>query len=331
MTQTLGRRTALAKLIATGAAVAGAGRLRAQPAPWPQRPLRLVIPFAAGGGTDVLGRLLAQRMAEGLGQPVVVDNKPGAGGSVGTADVAKAAPDGYTILMGSSSTHGINPGLYERLPYDPIGDFAPVGQIATNKFVMAVPADSPANTLPEFLAMMRAAPGKHDFASSGNGTTSHLAGALFVSMAGVRMNHIPYKSNAPALNDLIAGRVAVMFDNITAMQAQIEAGRVRPIATTGLTRSPILPQVPTLDEQGLKGYEIGGWFCLLAPAGTPASIVDRLAAELARVVALPEVSQKMVAIGADPQFGGPAELGALIGREIPRWKELIRVAGAKVE
>ena len=299
--------------------------------PYPQRPIRMVIPFAAGGGTDVLGRLLAQKMGEGLKQAIVVDNKPGAGGSVGTADVAKAAPDGYTILLGSSSTHGINPVLYSKLPYDAVKDFAPIGQIATNKFVMAVPADFPAKNLQEFLAVTRANPGKYNYASSGNGTTSHLAGALFVQMSGIPLAHIPYKSNVPGLNDLIAGRVSVMFDNITAMQGQLQAGLVRPIATTGDVRSPILKDVPTMEEQGLKGYRIGGWFCLLAPAGTPAPIVERLQAELARVGAMPEVRDKMFAIGADPLVGTPADLAKLIATEIPRWKGIVETAGAKVE
>ncbi|CAN5399750.1 tripartite tricarboxylate transporter substrate binding protein [soil metagenome] len=298
---------------------------------YPSRPIRMVIPFAAGGGTDVLGRLLAQKMSEGLGQPIIVDNKPGAGGSLGTADVAKSTPDGYTFLLGSSSTHGINPVLYTKLPYDAIKDFAPIAVIATNKFVMAVPAASPAKNLPQFLAMVRANPGKYDYASSGNGTTSHLAGSLFVQMAHVQMTHIPYKSNVPALNDLMGDRVAVMFDNITAMQGQIQSGLVRAIATTGATRSPILPDVPTMEEQGLTGYRIGGWFCLLAPANTPPAIVDRLYRELAKVVATPEVNDKMIAIGADPQVGGPADLAKLISTEIPRWKGIVDAAGAKLE
>ncbi|HEY9279274.1 MAG TPA: tripartite tricarboxylate transporter substrate binding protein [Eoetvoesiella sp.] len=299
--------------------------------PWPQRPIRMVIPFAAGGGTDVLGRFLAQKMSEGLGQPVVVENKPGAGGSVGTADVAKSRPDGYTIMIGSSSTHGINPVLYSKLPYDPVKDFSPIAIIATNKFVMAVPATSTAKNLQEFMAMARADPEKYVYASSGNGTTSHLAGALFTQMSGIPLMHIPYKSNMPALNDLMAGRVSVMFDNITAMQGQLSAGLVRPLATTGATRSPILPDVPTMEEQGLKDYRIGGWFCLLAPAGTPPEITERIYRELARVVAIPEIHDKMIAIGADPQVGSPAELKQLIATEIPRWRGIVEMAGAKVE
>jgi tripartite-type tricarboxylate transporter receptor subunit TctC len=298
---------------------------------YPQRPIRMVIPFAAGGGTDVLGRLLAQKMGEGLKQAIVVDNKPGAGGSVGTADIAKAPADGYHILLGSSSTHGINPVLYSKLPYDAVKDFAPIGVLATNKFVMAVPADFPAKNLQEFLAVTRANPSKYTYASSGNGTTSHLAGALFAQMSGIPLTHIPYKSNVPGLNDLIAGRVSVMFDNITAMQGQLKAGLVRAIATTGDVRSPILPDVPTMEEQGLKGYRIGGWFILLAPAGTPKDIVERLQAELARVVRMPEVNDKMIAIGADPYILSPEDSVRHIAAEIPRWRGMVETAGAKVE
>lgn len=298
---------------------------------YPNQPIRLVIPFGPGGGTDVLGRLLAQKMSEGLKQPVVVENKPGAGGSLGAAYVARATPDGYTILLGTSSTHGINPGLYSKLPYDAIKDFSAIGEIATNKFVMAVPAAFPAKNLQEFLAVTRANPEKYTYASSGNGTTSHLAGALFAKMSGIPLTHIPYKSNVPGLNDLIAGRVSVMFDNITAMQGQLQAGLVRPIATTGDVRSPILKDVPTMEEQGMKGYRIGGWFILLAPAGTPPNIIDRLNEELARVIGIPEVHDRMIALGADPQLSTPKGAATLIATEIPRWKAMIETAGAKVD
>lgn len=298
---------------------------------WPKQPIRMVIPFAAGGGTDILGRLLAQKLSEGLGQTVVVDNRPGAGGSVGTAEVARAKPDGYTILLGSSSTHGINPVLYSNLPYDAVKDFQPVALIATNKFVMAVPGNFPANNLKEFLDLTRKAPDKYAYASSGNGTTSHLAGALFVKQSGIPLLHVPYKSNVPGLNDLMAGRVSLMFDNITAMQKQIEAGLVKPIATTGDTRSPILPNVPTMQEQGMKDYRIGGWFVVMAPAGTPKPIAERLYQELAKVIKQPEVSNRMIAIGADPQVESPDQTGKYIQTEIPRWREIVEMAGAKID
>jgi tripartite-type tricarboxylate transporter receptor subunit TctC len=303
----------------------------AQQSAWPNRPIRMVIPFGAGGGTDVIGRLLAQKLTESLGQPVVVENRPGAGGSLGTSEVARAPADGYTLLLGSSSTHGINPGMYTKLPYDPIKDFEPVALIATNLFVMSVPKDSPVKTVADLVRLAQASPGKYDYASSGNGTTSHLAAALFVSMSGAKLTHIPYKSNVPGLTDLVAGRVAMMFDNITAMQTQINAGTIRPIATTGLKRTTVLKDVPTLDESGVKGYDIRGWFCMLAPAGTPAAIVIRLNQELVKIVAMPEVAEKLVAIGADPETGSPEDLKKLIASEITKYKNVIEIAGARVE
>ncbi len=303
----------------------------AQTALWPSRPIKMVIPFGAGGGTDVIGRFLAQKLSEGLGQTVVVETRPGAGGSLGSAEVARAPADGYTILLGSSSTHGINPGMYAKLPYDPIKDFEPIGLIATNLFVMSVPKDSQAQTVADLVRLSQASPGQYDYASSGNGTTSHLAAALFVSMSGAKLTHIPYKSNVPGLTDLMAGRVAMMFDNITAMQRQISAGTIRPLATTGLKRTTVLNDVPTLDEAGVKGYDLRGWFCLLAPAGTPKEIVLKLNQELVRVITMPEVAEKLISLGADPETSTPQELKTLIASEIVKYKNIIDLAGAKVE
>ncbi|MFZ4710909.1 MAG: Bug family tripartite tricarboxylate transporter substrate binding protein [Zwartia sp.] len=303
----------------------------AQTAQWPTRSIKIVIPFGAGGGTDVIGRFLAQKLTENLGQTVVVDNRPGAGGSLGSAEVARAPADGYTILLGSSSTHGINPGMYAKLPYDPLKDFEPIGLIATNLFVMSVPNDSPVKTVADLVRLSQASPGQYDYASSGNGTTSHLAAALFVHMSGAKLTHIPYKSNVPGLTDLMAGRVAMMFDNITAMQRQISAGMIRPIATTGLKRNVALKDVPTLDESGVKGYDLQGWFCFLAPAGTPIDIVTRLNQALVKVIAMPEVTEKLIAFGADPETSTPQELKNLIASEIIKYKKIIDIAGAKVE
>ena len=282
----------------------------AQTAQWPTRPIKIVIPFGAGGGTDVIGRFLAQKLTENLGQTVVVDNRPGAGGSLGSAEVARAPADGYTILLGSSSTHGINPGMYAKLPYDPIKDFEPIGLIATNLFVMSVPNDSPVKTVADLVRLSQASPGH---------------------MSGAKLTHIPYKSNVPGLTDLMAGRVAMMFDNITAMQRQISAGMIRPIATTGLKRNVALKDVPTLDESGVKGYDLQGWFCFLAPAGTPIDIVTRLNQALVKVIAMPEVTEKLIAFGADPETSTPQELKNLIASEIIKYKKIIDIAGAKVE
>jgi tripartite-type tricarboxylate transporter receptor subunit TctC len=221
--------------------------------------------------------------------------------------------------------------MYAKLPYDPIKDFEPIGLIATNLFVMSVPKDSPVKTVADLVRLSQAAPGQYDYASSGNGTTSHLAAALFVSMSGAKLTHIPYKSNVPGLTDLMAGRVAMMFDNITAMQRQISAGTIRPLATTGLKRNAVLQDVPTVDEAGVKGYDLRGWFCLLAPAGTSVAIVSRLNQELVRVIAMPEVGEKLISLGADPETGTPQELKTLIASEIIKYKKIIDLAGAKVE
>ncbi len=324
-------RNIAASLLATVCAGLLCASAAAQTTQWPTRPIKIVIPFGAGGGTDVIGRFLAQKFTEGLGQTVVVENRPGAGGSLGSAEVARAPADGYTILLGSSSTHGINPGMYAKLPYDPIKDFEPIGLIATNLFVMSVPKDSPVKTVADLVRLSQASPGQFDYASSGNGTTSHLAAALFISMSGAKLTHIPYKSNVPGLTDLMAGRVAMMFDNITAMQSQINAGTIRPLATTGLKRNVVFKDVPTLDEAGVKGYDLRGWFCLLAPAGTPAEIVTKMNRELVRVISMPEVTDKLIALGADPETGTPQELKALIASEIIKYKKIIDIAGAKVE
>lgn len=324
-------RNVAATLLATACAGLLCASASAQTAQWPTRPIKLVIPFGAGGGTDVIGRFLAQKFTEGLGQTVVVENRPGAGGSLGSAEVARAPADGYTILIGSSSTHGINPGMYAKLPYDPLKDFEPIGLIATNLFVMSVPKDSPVKTVADLVRLSQASPSQFDYASSGNGTTSHLAAALFISMSGAKLTHIPYKSNVPGLTDLMAGRVAMMFDNITAMQAQINAGTIRPVATTGLKRNAVFKDVPTLDEAGVKGYDLRGWFCLLAPAGTPAEIVTKMNRELVRVIALPEVAEKLVSVGADPETSSPQELQKLIASEMIKYKKIIDIAGAKVE
>ena len=326
------RQVCLVVLCLSGAQqVVAQTALESSHAAWPNHSIRMIIPFGAGGGTDVIGRLLAQKLTEGLGQTVIVENRPGAGGSLGSAEVARAAADGYTLLLGSSSTHGINPGMYANLPYDPVKDFEPVSLIATNLFVMSVPKDSPFSTVADLVRRSKAEPGKYDYASSGNGTTSHLAAALFVSMSGASLTHIPYKSNVPGLTDLVAGRVVMMFDNITAMQAQINAGTIRPLATTGLARSSVLQDVPTLNESGVTGFEVKGWFCMLAPAGTPKEIVNKLNRELVRIVALPEVREKLVAIGADPETGSPDDLKKLIASEIIKYKKIIDIAGAKLE
>ena len=295
------------------------------------RPVKMIIPFAPGGGTDVMGRLIAGKLGEALGQPVVVENKPGAGGSLGTAEFVRMPNDGYTLLLGSISTHGISPGVYPKLPYDPVKDFAAIGQVTNNPFVMAVPSALPAKTVAELVALAKSDPNKYNYASSGNGGGSHLAAALFVHLTGMPVQHIPYKSQAPALNDLLAGRVAFMFDNITAMRQHIQAGTLRALGTSVTSRPSVMKDVPTLIEAGVPGYEFNGWVGLWGPAGTPPEIVNRVNAELVRIMAMPDMVARFAALGAEAQTGSPQELSRLVASEVVKWKKVIQTAGIKAD
>jgi len=301
-------------------------------AEYPELPIRIVVPFAAGGGTDVMARMFGQKLSEAWRVPVLVDNRPGAGGTIGSTGVARAAPDGYTLLLGSISTHAISPGLYAKLAYDPVKDFQPVARAGTTPFVMTVHPAVPANTIAELIALARANPKKLDFASSGNGTTSHLCGALFTQLADIEMTHIPYKANAPGLTDLLGGRVTFMFDNIIAMQPHIRAGKLRALAVTGPERVASLPNVPTMIEAGLPAYEVTGWFGFWAPAGTPRAIVAKLNAELARIMRDADVKARAEDQGVD--FSKPQsadEFSGFVQAELVKWRKIIKDAGAKLD
>jgi tripartite-type tricarboxylate transporter receptor subunit TctC len=301
-------------------------------ADYPDQPIRIIVPFAAGGGTDVMGRMFAQRLADAWKVPVTVDNRAGAGGTIGSALVARAPADGYTLLLGSISTHAISPGLYAKMPYDPVKDFAAVSRAGITPFVMTVHPGVPANTIGELIALARANPGKYDFASSGNGTTSHLCGALFTRMAGVELTHVPYKANAPGLTDLLGGRVTFMFDNIIAMQPHIRAGKLRALAVTGNERVTSLPNVPTMIEAGLPAYEVIGWFGFWAPAATPRAIVIRLNTELNRIMREPDVKARAEEQGVDmTRTQGPEEFSGYVQSELVKWRQIIRDAGAKLD
>jgi tripartite-type tricarboxylate transporter receptor subunit TctC len=301
-------------------------------ADYPDQPIRIIVPFAAGGGTDVMGRMFAQRLADAWKVPVTVDNRAGAGGTIGSALVARAPADGYTLLLGSISTHAISPGLYSKMPYDPVKDFAAVSRAGITPFVMTVHPGVPANTIGELIALARANPGKYDFASSGNGTTSHLCGALFTRMAGVELTHVPYKANAPGLTDLLGGRVTFMFDNIIAMQPHIRAGKLRALAVTGNERVTSLPNVPTMIEAGLPAYEVIGWFGFWAPAATPRAIVIRLNTELNRIMREPDVKARAEEQGVDmTRTQGPEEFSGYVQSELVKWRQIIRDAGAKLD
>ncbi|MEP6657532.1 MAG: tripartite tricarboxylate transporter substrate binding protein [Betaproteobacteria bacterium] len=302
-----------------------------QAASYPVRPIRLVVPFPAGGATDILARAIGQRFSEVLGQPVIVDNRPGAGGNIGSELVAKATPDGYTLLMGTVGTHAINPSLYAKMPYDHVKDFAPVILVAGVPNVFVVHPSVPVRTVGEFIAYAKANPGKLNFASSGSGTSIHLAGELFKVMAGVQMTHVPYKGSSPAIQDLLGGQVQLMFDNLPSALPQIKAGKLRALAVTSANRTPTLPDVPTVAEAGLPGFEASSWFGVLAPAGTPPAIINRLNAEGVKWLATPEAKEKMQNLGANAAGGTPDDFAAHIRAETVKWARVVKDSGAKAE
>ena len=298
---------------------------------WPSKPIKWVVPFQPGGTTDILARTIGEKLATALGQPVVVDNRPGAGGGVGAEFTAKSPADGYTIMGGTISTHAINASLYKSLPYDPVKDFVPITMIARVPNMLVVNPDVPAKSVAELIALMKANPGKYTFASSGNGTSQHLSGELFKTMAGVDMQHIPYKGSPPALQDVVGGQVTMTFDNITTAWPLAKGGKLRALAVTTAKRSPIAPDVPTLAEAGLAGYEIGSWQGVFAPAGTPPEIVRRLNAEMVRIINTPEVRDKLVGLGAEPVANTSEEFSALVKGEVVKWAAVVKQSGARVD
>jgi len=298
---------------------------------YPTKPIRLVVPFPPGGATDILARDVAQKLTEAWGQSVIVDNRPGAGGNIGSELVAKSAPDGYTLEMGTVGTHAINASLYAKMPYDHVKDFTPVILVAGVPNVLVVNPSLPANSVAELIAYAKANPGKLNFASSGNGTSIHLSGELFKVMAGVQITHIPYKGSAPALQDLVGGQVQMMFDNLPPSLPQIKAGKLRALAVTSAARASALPDVPTLAESGLPGFEASSWFGILAPAGTPAPIVAKLNAEIARYLATPEAKEKLAKQGANAAGGTPDDFAKHIAAETAKWAKVVKDSGAKID
>ncbi len=323
--------------------IAGAGAslvpwtLRAQSA-WPNKPVRIVVPFAAGGTTDILARAIAPELQRVFGQPFVVDNKPGAGGNNGAAEVAKSTADGYTLLMGTVGTQAINPSLYPKMPYDAVKDFAPVTLVAgVPNVVVMNPASAQkykVNTIADLFRAARANPGKLNVASSGNGTSIHLSAELYKSMTGTFMLHLPYRGSGPALIDLIAGNTDLMFDNLPSALPHIRSGKLKALAVTSGARSVALPDVPTVAEAGgalLRNFEASSWFGLLAPAGTPVDIVNRLQQETAKALALPAVKDRLVSQGAIPGGGTPAEFAKMIEVETKKWAQVVKASGAKID
>ncbi|MBC5767803.1 Bug family tripartite tricarboxylate transporter substrate binding protein [Ramlibacter albus] len=303
----------------------------AQAPAWPRQPVTLVVPFPAGGPTDAMARALAQKLGERLGQTVVVDNKGGAGGAIAAEAVARAAPDGYTLFFGTTGTLAINPSLYSKLRYDPVKDFAPVSLMATTMNVLVVHPDVPARNLGDLVKLAKARPASLTYGSAGNGSSNHLSGELFRTSAGIQVNHIPYKGSAPALVDLLGGRITMMFDTIAQQTQNIAAGKVRALAVTGPRRSPLLPDVPTAQEAGLKDFDVTIWFGVLAPAATPAPVVERLSREIATVMSSDDMKKRMQADGAEARPTTPAEFAALIKHDMAKWGPVVKASGATLD
>ena len=327
-------RHALALVAGVGLTLASGAAL-AQGA-WPSKPVKIVVPFPPGGTTDILARAIAPELSRVFGQQFIVDNRGGAGGNVGADLVAKSPADGYTLLMGTVGTHGINKSLYAKLPYDPQKDFVPITLVAGVPNIMVMNAEKAKalniNTVPEFIKYAKLHPGKLSMASSGNGTSIHLAGELFKSRTGVFMIHIPYRGSGPAMMDLVSGNVDVMFDNLPSAMPQIKAGKLKAFAVTSAQRSSVLPDLPTIEEAaGLKGFEASSWFGLLAPAGTPADIVNRIQQETAKAMATPAIKEKLLAQGAIPGGMVPAEFAKMIDAEIAKWAGVVKASGAKID
>ena len=303
---------------------------------WPSRPVRIVVPFPPGGTTDILARAVAPELTKAFGQSFIIENRGGAGGNVGAEIVAKSANDGYTLLMGTVGTHGINRALYDKLPYDPIKDFVPITVVAAVPNVMVMNADKARslgiNSVQDFINYAKTRPGKLNMASSGSGTSIHMAGELFKSQAGIFMVHVPYRGSSPALLDLISGTMDVMFDNLPSSMQHIRSGKLKAFAVTSSQRSSALPDVPTIEEAGkLKGFEASSWFGLLAPAGTPSDIVNRVQREVARALSDPGIKEKLQAQGAIPGGITPQEFARLIDSEHVKWAQVVKISGAKAD
>ena len=303
----------------------------AQAQPWPAKPIRLMVPFPPGGSTDIVARIVAQKLSERLGQSIVIENRGGAGGTLGTAVVAKAAPDGYTLGVASTTTHVVAPSVYARLEYDPVKDFAPVGLMAVSPYLLAVTPSLPVKTLQELIALAKKQPGKLNYASAGVGSTTQLAMEMLKSASGTFMLHIPYNGNGPAGTALIAGQVEVLFGSLPALLPYAKSGRARALAVGTPRRSPSLPEVPTVAESGYPGFDASLWLAIMAPAGTPAPIIERLNKEIGTVIAAPDTREAFDKAGTEPLTGTPADLAAMIRSGIPKYAQIIKTAGVKPE
>jgi tripartite-type tricarboxylate transporter receptor subunit TctC len=320
----------LAALCITAAVLAMANQAACAQA-WPTRPVRLIVPFPAGGAADMMARGMAQRLAEELKQQIVVDNRGGAGGTSAAEAAAKSAADGYTLFFGTMGTQAINPALYPKLRYDPQKDFAPISITHITPRVLVVGPSVAAKSIAELIALAKSHPGQLTYGSAGNGSSSHLSGALFEALAGVSLVHVPYKGSSPLLMDVLAGRVDMTFDSYTVYEEHIKSGKVRALGVTSKVRMGALPSVPTIAEAGLKGYDVSNWLGLLAPAGTPRDVIATLHAALGRAMATPALRAQLTALGIEPAFGTPEEFAALVRAELPKWADIVKRSGATVE
>ncbi|MET0962978.1 MAG: tripartite tricarboxylate transporter substrate binding protein [Noviherbaspirillum sp.] len=297
---------------------------------YPNKPIHIVVTFTSGGAPDILARLIGEKLSAAWGQSVIVDNKPGAGGNIGSDFVAKAAPDGYNVVVGTVGTHSINGALYQNMPYDMVKDFTPITLLASTPNMLVINNDVPARNLKEFIALGKK-DGKMTFASSGSGTSIHVSGELFKTMTGIDMQHIPYKGRASAIPDLLGGRVTMMFDNMPSSLPLVREGKLRALGVTSAKRSAAAPDIPTLAESGLPGFEAVSWFALFAPANTPRPIVDKLQAEVSKILKSPDISKRLLDLGLEPAGGTPEELAAYQKSEIAKWSKVVKDSGAKVE
>ncbi len=298
---------------------------------YPNKPIRYIVPFPPGGTTDILGRIVAQKLQEAWAQAVVVENRPGAGGAVGAEMAAKSPADGYTIMGGTISTHAINASVYAKLPYDPVKDFAAVTQLAQQPNMIVVHPSVPANNIAELIQLLKANPEKYTYSTAGNGTSTHLAGELFKSMSGTKMQHVPYKGSAPAIADAVGGQVSMSFDNISSAYPPVKSGRLRALAVTTAKRSAIAPEVPTVAESGLPGYELGSWHGVFAPAGTPHDVLQKLNAAIVKGINAPDVKERLAALGVEPIGSSVEHFAAFVRAEVPKWAKVVKESGAKVE
>ncbi|MBS0391898.1 MAG: tripartite tricarboxylate transporter substrate binding protein [Proteobacteria bacterium] len=327
-TRYIARRSLLAGLTL---AAAGTLPLGAYAQNYPTKPVTIVVPFAPGGTTDILARIVGQGLTTELGQPFIVDNRAGAGGNIGASLAAKAAADGYTLFMGTVGTHAINQALYKKMPFDPVKDFAPISRVATVPNLLVANPKEPYKTVKELIAYAKANPGKVTFGSPGSGASPHVSGELFKSMTGTDLLHVPYKGSAPAMTDLLGGQINIMFDNLPSAIQHVRSGKLRPIAVTTARRSPELPDVPTIAESGVPGYEAMSWFGMFAPAATPKPVLDRLNAALVKVLNQADVKKKIAEQGGDVVAESPAQFAAFIKSETVKWGKVVKESGATVD